>query len=84
MNRATRCDACGKRVRAGHHEAVVRDALTGQLLGVYHAGLSWGSCQARAAKYTRPGVVLRVSFVHPDRCGPEQEHCDAGLAEAVA
>ena len=83
-SRVTRCDSCGKRVRQNQHEVVLRDGLTGQLVGVYHCGLGFEACQAKAAKYSRPGVVLRMSFVHPHRCGPNQTLCDAGLSEGAA
>ena len=49
-----RCDACGKRIHARHHELRLREALTGQAIGLYHAR---PHCQAAAAKYFTPGVV---------------------------
>lgn len=83
MSRAknsARCDACNRRLRPSHHELHLSDALTGQLIGRYHAGVGWDGCMTAAGKYVRSGVVLVATFVHPDRCGPDQEHCDGGLA----
>ena len=73
-----KCDACGKRIRASHHELRLRGALTGQAIGLYHAR---PHCQAAAAKYFAPGVVLRGTIAHPERCGPDLERCDGGLSE---
>jgi predicted RNA-binding Zn-ribbon protein involved in translation (DUF1610 family) len=72
------CDACGRRLRPNHHELHLSDPQTGQLVGRYHAP----RCQAAAAKYfvAKLGVVLVATYVHPDRCGENQEHCDGGLA----
>ena len=80
-NNSPKCDACGRRVRPKHHELLLSDALTGQVIGHYHAR---PDCQGAATKYLRSGAVIMATFVHPDRCGPEQEHCDAGLSEKVA
>jgi hypothetical protein len=71
-----RCDSCNRRIRRSQHELRLSDLLTGQLLGRYHA-----ACQAAAAKYFRPGVLLRATIAHPDRCGDRQEFCDGGLRE---
>jgi hypothetical protein len=61
MSRATKCDACGKRLRKNHHELLLRDLLTGQVIGHYHAGLAWSSCRAQAAKYTKPSSTRSVT-----------------------
>jgi hypothetical protein len=74
------CDACGKRIRASHHELRLRDALTGQAIGLYHAP----GCQGAAAKYFAPGAVLRGTIAHPKRCGPDLERCEGGLLELSA
>jgi hypothetical protein len=78
------CDACGKRLREHQHELLLRDLFTGQVLGHYHAGAAWDECMAQAGKYISRGAALQATFIHPDRCGDEQEHCDAGLSELVA
>jgi hypothetical protein len=75
-----RCDACNRRLRPNQHELHLSDPLTGQLIGRYHAGAGWGECMAAAGKYAQRGTVLLGTFVHPDRCGGNQEHCDGGLA----
>jgi hypothetical protein len=64
-----------------HHELRLSDATTGQLVGRYHVRRE---CQAAATKYFEPGVVLSATYYHPYRCGPNQEHCDAGAFEVVA
>jgi hypothetical protein len=80
-----RCDACKWRLRENQHELHLTDPLTGQVIGRYHADPgSHAECMARAEKYFQPGEVVLLNVVHPDRCGPDQEHCDAGLSEAVA
>jgi hypothetical protein len=77
-----RCDACDRRIRRNHHGIRLSDLTTGQLIGRYHAR---PPCQGSAMKYFEPGVVLRMTIVHPDRCGPEQECCDLGaIGEVVA
>jgi hypothetical protein len=76
-----RCDACNRRIRPSHHELRLSDLATGQAIGRYHAQ---PKCQAAAAKYFERGVVLRVTIVHPDRCGAEQEDYDGALSEEVA
>ena len=76
-----RCDACNKRIRRNHHELLLSDFQTGQVVGHYHAR---PECQAAAVKYIVGGVVLNATFVHPDRCGDDQEHCDGGLTEWAA
>src|SRR4051794_29233147 len=43
-----RCDACNKRIRRNHHELLLSDFQTGQIVGHYHAR---PECQAAAAKY---------------------------------
>lgn len=68
-------------MRDNHHELVLSDPLTGQVLGHYHTGPAWPKCAPRAASYLGEGAVLQASFVHPDRCGEQQEHCEAGLSE---
>jgi hypothetical protein len=79
---AARCDSCGKRVRAGHHEARLLDAETGQRIGAYHA-----ACQGAAVGYmTLPAKLVAVfvlRILHPERCGPDLGRCDGGLAERV-
>jgi hypothetical protein len=80
--RATRCDACNRRIRANQHELLLSDLRTGQQVGRYHAA---GRCISRAYAYMRqPGAVLRLSVVHPLRCGPNQALCDAGYSEGAA
>jgi len=76
-----RCDSCNRRLRPNHHELVLSDFLTGQVVGRYHAR---PGCQGAAAKYLVGGVALAATFVHPDRCGDEQEHCDGALPEGAA
>jgi hypothetical protein len=76
-----RCDSCGKRIRRNHHELVLTDPATGQVVGYYHAR---PDCQQAAAKYLTRETVLMATFVHPDRCGDDQEHCDGGLSEWAA
>ena len=76
-----RCDACNRRIRRNQHELVLNDFLTGQEVGRYHAR---PGCQDAIHKYIAGGAVLSVTFVHPDRCGGDQEHCDGGLPEWAA
>ncbi len=76
-----RCDACDKRIRPNHHYIRLSDLTTGQVIGRYHAR---PPCQLAVTKYLEAGAVLRFSIAHPDRCGPNQEHCDAALNEVVA
>jgi hypothetical protein len=71
-------------MRPAHHELHLTDPRTGQVIGRYHAGETHADCMAQAEKYFRPGEVVLLTVVHPDRCGADQEHCDAGLSEAVA
>jgi hypothetical protein len=78
---ATRCDACDRRIRKNHHELRLTDPMTGQVVGHYHTR---PDCHQEAAKYLTGGTVLLATFVHPDRCGPDQEHCDGGWSELVA
>jgi hypothetical protein len=78
---ATRCDRCNRRVRPGHHELRLTDPSSGQLVGRYHTR---PACQEAATKYLTRGTVLVASFIHPDRCGPNQQYCDAGLTEDAA
>jgi hypothetical protein len=78
---ATRCDNCGRRIRRNHHGLVLTDPLTGQEVGRYHAR---PGCKEKAVKYLTSGTVLAATFLHPDRCGPNQERCDAGLSEDAA
>jgi hypothetical protein len=39
------------------------------------------SCQQAAAKYLVAGSVLMSTFLHPPRCGDDQQFCDVGLSE---
>jgi hypothetical protein len=73
-----RCDACDRRIRKTHHELRLTDPLTSQIIGCYH---SRPGCQEVATKYLPSGTVLSATVVHPDRCGPNQSLCDAGLSE---
>ena len=75
-----RCDHCGRRIRPGHHELLLVDAATGQQVGHYHAP----TCQYAATKYLKAGAVLRAIYRHPDRCGDNQERCDAGQMDGAA
>jgi len=81
LSTSTRCDACNKRIRRNHHELRLTDPMTGQKVGHYHAR---PECQEAALKYLTSGAMLMATFVHPDRCGPDQERCDAELSEALA
>ena len=75
-----RCDACGRSLRPHHHEALLTDFATGQQIGRYHAP----ACQGAALKYlTRGGGMFGLTYLHPDRCGPDQELCDGGLGEGA-
>jgi hypothetical protein len=76
-----RCYACNKRVRLNQHELVLSDFMTGQVVGHYHAR---PECQRASAKYITGGVALSVTFIHPDRCGENQEQCDGELSEWAA
>lgn len=77
-----KCDSCNRTIRKNQHELLLSDALTGQRVGHYHAV---PRCQESAVRYMMsPGAVLRASFVHPHRCGPDQEYCDGGLSEGAA
>jgi hypothetical protein len=77
-----RCDACNRRLRPNQHELHLSDPLTGQLVGKYHAR---PDCQEAASKYMmQPGTVLFASFIHPNRCGPDQERCAGGLSGSAA
>jgi hypothetical protein len=81
--KTSKCDACNKRLRPAHHELHLTDPRTGQVIGRYHAGSgAHAECMARAQQYFKPGVVLMGTVVHPDRCGPDQEHCSAGVVVA--
>jgi hypothetical protein len=75
-----RCDACNCRIRSNQHELHLSDPLTRQLIGRYHAGEGLGECMAAAGKYAQRGTVLMGTFVHPHRCGENQEHCNGGVA----
>jgi hypothetical protein len=68
-----RCDHCGRRIRPSHHSARLSDFLIMQTIGEYHAN---PACMAAALKYTTDGADVRVSYLHPLRCGPSQENCD--------
>jgi hypothetical protein len=76
-----RCDACNRRIRRNQHEFVLRDFQPGQIVGRYHAR---PDCQAAAARYIVPGVVLHGTFYHPEKCGDDLELCDGGLSEWAA
>jgi hypothetical protein len=81
--KAPRCDKCGKKIFPNHHELHLVDVETGQLIGRYHAP----RCQSAAVKYLGSDVgtdVFLANFIHPARCGPEQELCDGGVFEVVA
>jgi len=80
MSKPLRCDACGKRVRRNQHELRLSDLITGQIIGCYHAR---PECMGAAKKYLEGGVALTATFAHPDRCGPNQENCDAGIGDAA-
>jgi hypothetical protein len=76
----SKCDACNKRLRPAHLELHLTDPRTGQSIGRYHAGPgAHAECMARAEKYFKPGEVVLLNVVHPDRCGAEMEHGDAGF-----
>lgn len=77
--RAPRCDGCDRAIRHSHHELVISDLTTGQVVGRYH-----GIRQHSATKYFVPGAAFRAVYYHPDRCGPDQRFCDAGAFEVVA
>jgi hypothetical protein len=78
---AVLCDACNKRIRRDEHELRLSDFTTGQRIGVYHAP----RCQEAAVKYlVQGGAVLNMTYAHPDRCGSNQECCDAGLSAVLA
>ena len=79
-----KCDACGKRLREYHHELVLTDFVTDQVIGRYHAGAVYTECMQSATRYFVPGVALQATVVHPDRCGDDQENCDAGVADLGA
>jgi hypothetical protein len=80
-NHPPRCDSCERRIRRNHHALRLSDLLTGQVGGYYHAR---PGCMEPATKSLVGEAVLRFSFVHSDRCGDDQEHCDAGLPEWAA
>jgi hypothetical protein len=76
------CDACGKRIRPGHHELRLSDPRTDQEIGLYHAGPPGSPhaiCMARANRFCLPGEVLTGTVRHPDRCGPEGEYCTSAV-----
>jgi hypothetical protein len=79
--RPTRCDSCDRRIRRTHHEFVLRDFETEQIVGRWHA-----ACQGAAAKYLLSGTAaaFRGTYYHPERCGGDLEHCDGGAPEWVA
>jgi len=80
--KAPRCDCCKRRIRRNQHELVLSDLTTGQVIGHYHAHQD---CMVGASKYFYgKGAALRASFIHPDKCGENQQHCDAGLSEGAA
>jgi hypothetical protein len=79
--KAIRCDACERRIRRNQHTLRLSDPLTRQPIGSYHTR---SACQEAATKYMTSGAVLIASIIHPDRCGEDQAHCDAGLSEGAA
>jgi hypothetical protein len=80
--KTSKCDACNKRLCPAHHELHLTDPRTGQVIGWYHSGEAYADCMARAEKYFRPGEVVLLNVVHPDRCGAEQELCTMGVVVA--
>ena len=78
-NKPPRCDSCNRRIRPTHHEFVLRDLVTGQVVGNYHA-----RCQGAAVKYFSSGTVLRATVYHPERCNGDLKDCDGGLSELAA
>ncbi len=79
--RPTRCDACNRRIRRTHHEFILRDFETEQIVGRWHA-----ACQGASAKYLLTGTAaaFRGTYYHPERCGDDLSLCDGGVAERVA
>ncbi len=82
--KSPRCGACNRKLRPNQHELHLSDPVMGQLIGRYHTSEGWGECTAAAGKYAQRGTVLLGTFVHPRKCGREQEHCDGGLSESAA
>ncbi len=79
-NKPPRCDACDKRIRLSHHEFILRDFETEQIVGRWHA-----ACQGAAAKYlTAAAAAFRGTYYHPERCGDDLSLCDGGLPEWAA
>lgn len=76
-----RCDSCNKRFRRNQHEFLLRDLQTGQVVGRYHTR---PDCQETATRYLVPGVTLRGTFYHPERCGGDLARCDGGVSEWAA
>jgi hypothetical protein len=77
-----RCDSCERRVRPNQHGIRLSDLLTGQLVGQFHARP--GCRDGVTRHFDQPGAALRVSVVHPSRCGDDFEKCDGGLLEEIA
>jgi len=79
--RPTRCDACNRRIRLSHHEFVLRDFETEQIVGRWHA-----ACQGAAAMYltAAAAAAFRGTYYHPPRCGDDLSLCDGGAAEGAA
>jgi hypothetical protein len=77
----TRCDSCGRRIRLNQHEFLLRDLDTGQAIGRYHTK---PECQVAVTKYVTPGVALRATVYHPERCGGDLIRCDGGVSEGAA
>jgi hypothetical protein len=75
-NKPLRCEACGRRIRPAHHELRLSDLLSGQLIGRYHGN---PDCMGAATRYVVGAAALRLSIVHPERCGDDFERCDVGL-----
>jgi hypothetical protein len=77
--KALRCDGCDRVIRDSHHELVLKDLATGQVVGRYH-----GICQHSASRYFAPGAAFRAVYFHPARCGENQERCDSGCFEVAS
>ncbi len=77
--RPTRCDYCNRRIRLAHHEFVLRDFSTEQIIGRWHV-----ACQGAAAKYLLTAAAFRGTYYHPPRCGDDLSSCDGGVLEGAA
>ena len=83
MSAKNKCDSCGRRIRPNQHEMRLVDLTTNQEVGRYHASVN-RDCQNAATRYLTGGAALIARIYHPARCGPDQQHCDAGLFEGAA